>query len=73
MTDTMDSIHCVREQESLAKGSLSLGIYAVLLFIDRSKEIVFNMVSSGVVWDFEGVCTGNNEHYIIGRSGAMLP
>ena len=70
MTDTMDSIHFVREQESLAKGSLSSGIYAVLLFIGRSKEIVFSMVSSGVVWDFEGVCTGNN---VMGRSGAMLP
>ena len=44
LTDTMDSIHFVREQESLVKGSLSLGIYAVLIFMDKSKEIVFNMV-----------------------------
>ena len=65
----MDSIHFVRGQESLVKGSLSLGIYAVLLFIDNSKGNSFQHRQQCEILKVRAQEIMN----IIGSSGVMLP
>lgn len=50
LTGTMDSIHCVKEQGSLAKGFLSSGLHQILIqsLFDQIKCTVYNILLSDV-------------------------